>query len=64
VLDELTKRNFSDMSTKELLAAVCSLEAKLGAELASISYRTDDLVSPFDTSDESMFKERTLPLSY
>lgn len=63
-LDAVEQRDFSDMPTKDLLAAVYSLEAKLSAELASISFRAGDLESPFDTCNDSMFKERTLPLSY
>ena len=62
-IEELKKRDFSDVNTKDLLGIISILESKLKIELKSVEYRTDIYQGFFDEIDSSS-KEKTLPLLY
>lgn len=50
-LDELTKRDFSTLSTKDLLLASLLLEKKLKEEVSQVRYTSGNLLKdPFDES--------------
>lgn len=62
-IEELKKRDFSEIGTKDLLSVISALESKLKMELKPIEYHTDRYHDFFDEVDSSS-KEKTLPLLY
>ena len=62
-LSELDKRDFSNISTQNLLSIIHILEAKLKNEVSSIHYHTGDIESRFDLNMD-LAKEKTIPLFY
>lgn len=62
-IEELKKRDFSEVATKDLLGVISTLESKLKIELKPIEYHTDRYHDFFDEVNSSS-KEKTLPLLY
>lgn len=62
VLDELSKRNFDNVSTKDLISIAFSLDNKLKENVSRIEYRTG--VSECFSIEEQFFKEKTIPIPY
>ena len=62
-VEELKKRDFSEVATKDLLPIISSLESKLKIELTPIEYQTDQR-QDFFAEDDIFPKRKTLPLFY
>lgn len=62
VLEELSKRNFENVSTKDLISIAFSLENKLKEKVSGIECYTGVSESFFD--DETLPKEKTVPILY
>jgi len=62
VLEEISKRNFENVSTKDLISIAFSLENKLKESVSGIECYTGITESFFD--DETLPKEKTVPILY
>lgn len=62
VLEELSKRNFENIGTKDLLAMAFSLESKLKEFVAGVECCTGITESFFQ--EEKFLKEKTIPILY
>jgi intein-encoded DNA endonuclease-like protein len=62
VLEEIFKRSFENVSTKDLISIAFSLENKLKENVSGIECYTGITESFFD--DETLRKEKTLPILY
>lgn len=62
VLEEISKRNFENVSTKDLISIAFSLESKLKESVSGIECYTGITESFFD--DETLPKEKTVPILY
>ncbi len=62
VLEEISKRNFENVSTKDLISIAFSLEDKLKESVSGIECYTGITESFFD--DETLPKEKTVPILY
>ena len=62
-VEELKKRDFSEVATKDLLPIISSLESKLKIELKPIEYQTDQSEDFFAEAD-ILLKKKTLSLLY
>lgn len=62
VLEELSKRNFENVSTKDLVSIAFSIENKLKESVSGIECYTGITESFFD--DETSPKEKTVPILY
>lgn len=62
VLEEIFKRNFENVSTKDLISIAFSLENKLKESVSRIECYTGITESFFD--DETLPKEKTVPILY
>jgi hypothetical protein len=61
-LEELSKRSFENVSTKDLIAIAFSLENKLKENVSEIECYTGITESFFD--EETSLKEKTIPILY
>lgn len=62
VLEELSKRDFGNVSTKDLISIAFSLENKLKENVSGIEYYTG-ITEGFKFEEEFM-KEKTVPILY
>lgn len=62
-MEELKSRSFEDISTKDLLSVISSIESKIREELRPIHYFTGEYNDPLELIDCTP-KEKTLPLAY
>ncbi len=62
-LEELEKRNFENIATKDLISIVFSLEKRIKDELINVQCFTGITESPFALDSET-FKEKTFPIVY
>ena len=62
VLEELSKRNFENVGTKDLISIAFSLESKLKENLSGIECYTGITESFFQ--EEKFLKEKTVPILY
>lgn len=62
VLDELSKRNFESVSTKDLVSIAFAIEGKLKESVSDIRLYTGAMEEKFGV--EKMFEEKTQPILY
>ncbi len=63
-LDELRNRSLDNLSTKDLLFVIQSLERKIDGEVSSMQYFTGERTSMLDDLAMDFEKEQTLPFVY
>ena len=62
ILDEISKRNFENIGTKDLISIAFTIESKLKESISDIELHTGIDEDTFTIDD--MFKEKTLPILY
>lgn len=62
VLDELSKRNFENVSTKDLVSIAFAIEGRLKESISDIRLYTGAMEDKFGV--ENMFEEKTQPILY
>ncbi len=63
-LDELSRRDFKSLPTKDLISTIMVIENKLKSELINIRFHSGEMKSAVDIDVESLIQEKTVSISY
>jgi hypothetical protein len=63
-LEELSRRDFKSLPTKDLISSILVMENKLKSELANIRFHSGEMKNTVDIDVDSLIQEKTIPISY